>query len=79
HDGVIEVAVLEQVARFELLRVFPKVFSGTHVNHPRFKVYRGAEGRLEAETSVYADGEDFGTLPIDFRVLPNAIKVWKSL
>jgi len=77
-DGVIEVAVLEPVSRFELLRVFPRVFSGTHIDHARFKVYRGVEGRLEAETSVYADGEDFGTLPIDFRVLPNAIRVWKS-
>lgn len=78
HDGLIEVAVLEPVTRLELLRVFPRVFSGTHINHPSFKVYRGVEGRLEAETSVYADGEDFGTLPIDFRVFPNAIKVWKS-
>ncbi|MFM2126744.1 MAG: hypothetical protein RL287_222 [Actinomycetota bacterium] len=75
-DGVVEIAVLQPVGRFELLRVFPRVFSGTHVNHPKFRRYSGKQGRLEAQTSVFADGEDFGSLPIDFEVLPKALSVW---
>ena len=76
NDGIAEIAILLPVKRLELLRVFPLVFSGKHVNHPKFRRYSASTGRLEAQTSVYADGEDFGELPIDFQVLPEAIKVW---
>ena len=76
-DGVVEIAVLQPVGRLELLKVFPRVFSGTHVNHPKFRRYSGMKGRLEAQTSVFADGEDFGILPIDFEVLPKALSVWR--
>lgn len=76
NDGIVEIAILHPVNRLELLRVFPLVFSGKHVNHKKFRRYSASTGRLEAQTSVYADGEDFGELPIDFQVLPEAIKVW---
>lgn len=76
-DGLVEVAFLHPVGRVELLRVFPRVFSGSHINHPKFRILQGRSGRLEADTSVFADGEDFGKLPVAFEVVAGALKAWR--
>ena len=34
HDGLLDVCIVGPVSRPEFLRTFPKVFSGTHVEHP---------------------------------------------
>ena len=48
-DGLLHVTVLRQgSARSEFLRVFPKVYKGTHVDHPAVDVLVGREVRLEA-------------------------------
>ena len=58
------------------LRVFPKVYSGTHVTHPAVETHRGARVRLEAKgIQSQADGESFAELPIDAEVVPGALRV----
>jgi diacylglycerol kinase (ATP) len=58
------------------LRVFPRVFAGTHVRHPAVEVLRGRRVRLEAPGIVaYADGERVGPLPLDCEVVPAALRV----
>ena len=59
-----------------LLTVFPKVFSGRHVTHPSVTIRRARHVRLSTPGIVaYADGERFGTLPIELEVVPGAIEV----
>ena len=56
------------------LRVFPKVYSGTHVTHPAVEILRGRRVRLEASgIRSQADGETFADLPIDAEVVPGAL------
>ena len=43
-DGLLDVLVLHEISTAEFLRVFPKVFKGTHVGHPQVQVYRGPHG-----------------------------------
>jgi diacylglycerol kinase (ATP) len=67
---------LGAVGRPTLLRVFPKVFSGTHVDHPAVTTYRARELRIEAAGQLaYADGERIGPLPVDVRVHPRVLRV----
>ena len=40
-DGLLDVLVIGAVGRLELLRLFPKVFKGTHVTHPAVTQFRG--------------------------------------
>jgi diacylglycerol kinase (ATP) len=75
-DGLLDVVILHRVTRAEFVRVFPRVFKGTHVSHPRVEILRGRRVRLEAPGIVtQADGERFEPLPLDLEVVPGALNV----
>lgn len=75
-DGVLDVTVLEHVARRTIVRVFPRVFRGTHVDHAAVQTLRGSSVRIHADGALaYADGERLGPLPVQVRVWPKALQV----
>ena len=75
-DGLLDVLILRKISTFEFLRVFPKVFKGTHVSHPAVQIRRARTVSLEAEGIVsYADGERFAPLPMSMEVVPGALTV----
>jgi diacylglycerol kinase (ATP) len=75
-DGVLDVTFVGPVSRTELIRVKPRLYSGTHVDHPRVSTYRAAEVRIEAAgVTAYADGERLGPLPLTMTCVPGALSV----
>jgi diacylglycerol kinase (ATP) len=75
-DGLLDVFIVEPLSRFAFLRIFPRVFSGTHVSDRRVTIVRAKRVRIESEGIVgYADGERVGSLPIDIELVPGALKV----
>jgi diacylglycerol kinase (ATP) len=75
-DGLLDVVVAGPIGRAEFVRVFPRVFSGRHVEHPGVHVHRAARVRVEADGIVgYADGERVGPLPLDCEVVPGALSL----
>jgi diacylglycerol kinase (ATP) len=75
-DGLLDVFVLRPVSRLRFLRLFPRVFAGTHVGEPEVHITQGKRIRLEAKGIVsYADGERVGPLPIDVEVVPAAVQI----
>ena len=74
-DGLLAVTVLEAVSRRVLLRVFPSVYSGRHVEHPRVQVLQGRSVTLEGAAVAYADGERLGKLPLRCESVPGALRV----
>lgn len=76
-DGLLDVFIVHPLSRIGLLRVFPKVFAGEHVDHPAVEFVRAARVTIDAEDIVaYADGERIGSLPIDVAVVPGALSVF---
>ena len=75
-DGLLDVMIVNALSIPAFLRVFPKVYSGTHVTHPAVHMLRGARIRLEATgIQSQADGEPFARLPVDAEVVPGALDV----
>ncbi|MGE3448918.1 MAG: diacylglycerol kinase family protein [Microbacteriaceae bacterium] len=75
-DGLLDLFVVSRLTRIQFLRIFPKVFSGTHVGDPRVTILRTRRARVEAEDVVaYADGERLGPLPVDVAVEPGALRL----
>jgi len=75
-DGFADVLVVEALSRLAFLRVFPRVFSGTHVTDPRVTVHRAKNIRIEsAGVTAYADGERFASLPIDITMVPGVLHI----
>jgi diacylglycerol kinase (ATP) len=74
-DGLLDVVVAGPIGRVEFARVFPRVFSGEHVDHPRVHVHRAARVRVAAQEGLvaYADGERVGPLPLECEAVPGAL------
>jgi diacylglycerol kinase (ATP) len=75
-DGLLDVMILGPVSRTEFLRVFPRVYRGTHVEHPAVEVRQVRHLRLAADGVIaYADGERVGPLPASCQAVPDAVHV----
>lgn len=75
-DGLLDVLVVQPLSRTAFLRIFPRVFKGTHVTDPRVTIHRAKSIRIESDVAVaYADGERVGRLPITIEVAPDALRV----
>ncbi len=79
-DGLLDLVLVRRVSRLELLRVFPKVFSGGHVGHPAVSILRTRRLRIRCERpmSLFADGEEFQPLPAEGAEIglePGALRV----
>jgi diacylglycerol kinase (ATP) len=76
-DGLLDVVVVGPMSRLRFLRLFPRVFAGTHVDVDVVTVQRAREVQIEgpAGTSAYADGELLGHLPLTATVEARALRV----
>ncbi|WP_432006566.1 diacylglycerol kinase [Streptomyces parvus] len=75
-DGLFDVTVVGECTRTELLKVFPKVYKGTHLGHPAVTVHRVSSIELVAAgVTAYADGEPMGPLPLTATCVPGAVRV----
>ncbi|MDX2708971.1 diacylglycerol kinase [Streptomyces sp. PA03-6a] len=75
-DGRFDVCVVGPCSRSTLLRVFPRVYRGTHLGHPVVTVHRAAAITLAADgITGYADGEPLGPLPLTARTVPRALRL----
>jgi len=76
NDGLFDVMVLRPVSKVEFVRVFPKVFSGKHVQHKQVEIYRTKRVSLHAPAIAYADGERIGGLPVRAECMAGAGLSW---
>jgi diacylglycerol kinase (ATP) len=75
-DGELDVVVVAGASRTRLLRAFPRIYRGTHVDHPLVRVHRTRELSIEphgAPEGVVLDGELVGHTPARFWLLPRSI------
>lgn len=75
-DGLLDVVLFHPVSKPDLLRTYPKLFSGTHTTHPAYEHHRVREVTVAAPGVVaYADGERLGPLPVTATCVPGALRV----
>lgn len=75
-DGVLTCTWLHELGKAEFLRVFPQVYRGTHLSHPKVQQLNGTVIEVDAPGQVvYADGERIGPLPARIESHPGALQV----
>jgi diacylglycerol kinase (ATP) len=75
-DGWLDVVVIGPMSKLELVRTYPKLYTGTHVRHPQYEHHRVRSVTVAAPGIVgYADGERLGALPLTVDVVPRALHV----
>ena len=64
-------------SRLRFIRMFPKVFKGTHIDDDNLDVSHAREVIVSADRpfTIYADGDPLTELPAEIRILPSAVKV----
>lgn len=75
-DGLFDVVYVKPLGRLAFLRIYPRVFAGTHVTDPRVVVQRARSVRIDAAGVVaYADGERIAPLPVDIEMDAGSLRV----
>ena len=75
-DGLFDVMILKPVSKLEFIKVFPKVFSGSHITHPAVEIFRTKRIELNADAIAYADGERIGPAPVSAQCIAGAGLTW---
>ncbi len=76
HDGRLDMLWVHSISRPELIRVFPRLYSGRHVEHPAVTETPVGVVELHAPDQVaYADGERVGPLPVRATTVVDGVRV----
>lgn len=73
-DGLLDVVIGRPMSRYTLTRIKPRLYSGTHVDHPLVVQHRARTVVLAADgITTYADGERALPLPVTVTAVPGAL------
>jgi len=78
NDGLLELFSTNHVSKPALLHLVSKVYSGSHIDHPKVKFGRSEkfEIKLEVPQLLETDGEICGAVTeVSFKIVPHAIKM----
>ena len=76
-DGLFDVLLIGDITKRDLALTLPKVYRGTHLPHPKAELLRGrsVSVRSPAPLPIELDGEQPGTTPVRFEVVPKALRL----
>lgn len=76
-DSLLDVVVIGDVGKFDLLKSLPMIYKGTHGDHPKVTIEKAAEVFIDTSERVlvHADGELLGEGPASFKLLPSALSL----
>jgi diacylglycerol kinase family enzyme len=76
-DGLFDVLMIGDLTKRDLLVTLPKTYRGKHLPHPKAELLRGAVVTVDADAPlpIELDGEQPGTTPARFEVVPRAIRL----
>ena len=76
-DGALDVVVMGDVTKLDFLLTFPRIYRGGHLSHRKIELVRGQAVEIDAERPlpIVLDGEQPGTTPVRFEVLPRQLRV----
>jgi len=76
-DGLLDCVLFGDVTKLDFVTTFPKIYAGRHLAHPKIELVRGATVTVESDPPlpVVLDGEQPGTTPARFEIVPGALRV----
>jgi diacylglycerol kinase family enzyme len=76
-DGLFDVLLIGDLTKRDLMLTLPKTYRGKHLPHPKATTLRGARVEIDAPEPlpVELDGEQPGTTPVSFEVVPRALRL----
>jgi diacylglycerol kinase (ATP) len=75
-DAKLDLLILNKITRFKLVKIFPRVYKGTHVTDPAVELLEATKVEIAADgMPIYSDGEYVGQAPFTATLIPAALLV----
>jgi diacylglycerol kinase (ATP) len=76
-DGLFDVVLIGDVTKRDFVTTAPKIYKGTYLSHPKVELMRSRTVVVEApeRLPIELDGEQVGTTPARFEIVPAAVRV----
>jgi YegS/Rv2252/BmrU family lipid kinase len=77
YDSKLHLFLVKQISKLELIKVFPKVYKGTHMNHNAVEILSGQNIKINSEEKMTTnfDGNVFGHTPLEINLSAKKQKV----
>jgi diacylglycerol kinase (ATP) len=76
-DGLFDVVLIGDINKRDFVTTAPKIYKGTYLAHPKFDLLRARTVTVDApeRLPIELDGEQVGTTPARFEIVPAALRV----
>lgn len=76
-DGLLDVVVIGDITKVDFVRSVGRIYRGTHLTHPKIELLRGPRVEVDADEPIplELDGEQPGTTPATFEIVPRALSI----
>jgi YegS/Rv2252/BmrU family lipid kinase len=76
-DGLFDVVLIGDVTKRDFVTTAPKLYKGTYLAHPKIELLRSRTVAVDApeRLPIELDGEQVGTTPARFEIVPAALRV----
>lgn len=76
-DGLFDITIIKRMRKGEIIRSLRKLYDGTILDHPKIEGHTGRNILINSQPQIHleADGESLGYSPIEFNIIPKAVKV----
>jgi diacylglycerol kinase (ATP) len=76
-DGLFDVVLIGDITKRDFVTTAPKIYKGTYLQHPKVELLRSRSVAVDApeRLPIEVDGEQVGTTPARFEIVPAALRV----
>ncbi len=76
-DNLFDIIIVGDFGKIELLRIFNRVYKGTHLTYPKVRLEKDTLITIESPQKflLHADGEVLGEGPVSFSLVPKALNL----
>jgi diacylglycerol kinase (ATP) len=76
-DGLFDVVLIGDITKLDFVTTAPKIYRGTYLSHPKVDLLRSRAVTVDApeRLPIELDGEQVGTTPVRFEIVPRALRV----
>jgi diacylglycerol kinase (ATP) len=80
NDGMFDFVLVKKMKKLEFLRNVFRIYTGSHLSHPKIELIRGKKidvtpARADEKILIEVDGEQVGSLPAAFEILPQRLLI----
>jgi YegS/Rv2252/BmrU family lipid kinase len=77
NDGLLDITIIRNISRLEVIRNIPRLFNGTIGKNPKVELLQGKTVNVYGDSKIYleADGETLGHSPLHFSIIPLSVNM----